>query len=329
LAENGQQETVALLLYDREQPSANRERTEMANKRSKTSDDAAVLKFLRTGGSKMPADLKSQRVADVKRSLTERFEHGRGIERQGAKLWSQLQKTDGPHNQKALDGLLGIHKKLAGTKIVAPKLGAEAGGFLPGRITAKVTPPFDYAITIPNVISGNPTVSGSCNTNGQLSGSAVTASARGLNAGSWYSEMGIYFHPVTAGTLHVSSTPAFSFQWWTNSLNTSLVRSFGSAQLGIFTLDRLGNVGGGAAMAMKQWDEQMTQQIRFDFGSNPGTPLSVQMNVNPTLIYALWVSLDVHVEGIGWPGSLAGAAMSVTVPSFTYQFDIQPVLASI
>jgi len=112
---------------------------------------------------------------------------------------------------------------------------------------------------------------------------------------------------VTAGTLHVSSTPAFSFQWWTNSLGSALVRSFGSAQLGIFTLDRLGNVGGGPAMAMKQWDEQMTQQIRFDFGSNSGTPLSVQMDVNPTLIYALWVSLDVHVEGVGWPGSLASS----------------------
>jgi hypothetical protein len=299
----------------------------MANKRSKTSDDAGVLKLLRTGGSKMPADLKSQRVADVKRSLAERFEHGRGVERQGVKLWSQLQKADGPSNQKALDGLVAIHKKLASTKVVAPKLGAEAGGFRPGRITAKVTPPFDYAITIPNVISGNPTVSGSCNTNGQLSGSAVTATARGLNAGSFYSEMGIYFHPVTAGTLYLSSTPSFSFQWWTNSLNTALVRSFGSAQLGIFTLDRLGNVGGGPTMAMKQWDEQMTQQIRFDFGSNPGTPLSVQMNVNPTLIYALFVSIDVHVEGIGWPGSLAGAVMSVAVPSFTYEFDMQPVLA--
>jgi hypothetical protein len=301
----------------------------MANKRSKTSDDAGVLKFLRTGGSKMPADLKSQRVADVKRNLSERYERGRGIERQGAKLWSQLQNTDAPSNQKALDGLLGIHKKLAGTKVVAPKLGVETGGWLPGRITAKVTPPFDYAITIPNVISGNPTVSGSCNTNGQLSGSAVTASAHGLNAGSFYSEMGIYFHPVTAGMLYLSSTPAFSFQWWTNSLNTALVRSFGSAQLGIFTLDRLGNVGGGAAMAMKQWDEQMTQQIRFDFGSNPGTPLAVQLNVNPTLIYALFVSIDVHVEGVGWPGSLAGAVMSVTVPSFTYQFDMQPVFSPI
>ena len=74
------------------------------------------------------------------------------------------------------------------------------------------------------------------------------------------------------------------------------------------------------------WDEQATQQIRFDFGSSASTPLSVELEVNPTLIYCLFVSLNVHVQGAGWPGSLAGAVISVAVPSFSYDFSIHPVL---
>jgi hypothetical protein len=300
----------------------------MATQRSKIIKDLDLSQLVRTGGRALPPTLERQRSAAVKSDLKQRFQTGRELERRSAQLWAQVQggQIDVAGNAKALDELLKLHRTYAATKIVAPGVVGGLGGFLPGHITAKVTPPFDYAITIPTVIAGQTAVSGASSTNGQLSGNAVSASARGLNAGSWYSEMGIYFHPMTAGTLRLSASPSFSFQFWTNSLNTSRVRSFGSAQLGIFTLDRLGHVGGVAVMQMKHWDEQLTGQIRFDFGSNPGTPLAIQTSVTPTLIYALFVSLDVHVEGVGWPGSLAGAKLSVAVPSFTWDFEMQPVL---
>jgi len=301
----------------------------MATRRSKSPRDPDLPTLLRTGGGlALPPALERQRSAAVKSDLKDRFQSGREAERQAQRLWAQLQ--GGPAvdagNAKTLDELLKLHRQFAATKVVAPGVGAEAGGFLPGRITAKVTPPFDYAITIPNVIVGQPTVSGASSTNGQLSGSAVTASKRGLNAGSWYSEMGIYFHPLSAGILRLTASPSFSFQFWTNSLGTSPVRSFGAASLGIFSLDRLGHVGGVAGAQMKQWDEQLSGQIRFDVGSSAGTPLSLQATVTPTLIYALFVALDVHVEGVGWPGSLAGSVLSVAVPSFTWDFELQPVL---
>jgi hypothetical protein len=279
----------------------------------------------------MPADLKGQRLAAARQSIREQVARA-GTARRGAKLWGALQGPSGPAGDDAasarsLDGLLALHKKLAGTNVAAPRVPAEVGGFFPGTISVKETPPFDYAITIPTVIFGNPVISGAANTNGQLNGSAVTA-MQGRSAGSWYSEMGLYFHPMAAGKLRLSTSPSFSFQWWTNSLKPQhAVRSFGHAGLGIFTLDRLGNVGGGAQPAhLKLWDEQATQQIRFDFGSNESTPLSVELEVNPTLIYCLFVSLQVHVEGVGWPGSLAGAVVSVVVPSFSYDFSIIPVL---
>lgn len=300
-------------------------------KRSSKTRQADVLKFLRTGGVKMPADLKSQRTAAAQRIVNERFAQSQGIGRRSAKLWGALhggsRMPADAASETALDGLLALHKKLASTKVVAPRVAGELGGIFPGTVSVKVTPPFDYVITIPTVISGSPTVTGSSNTNGQLTGSAVTA-MQGRNAGSWYSEMGLYFHPMTEGRIRLSASPSFSFQFWTNSLRAQdSVRSFGHAGLGIFTLDRLGHVGGGPEPAhLKMWDEQLTQQIRFDFGSSGNTPLSVEFDVNPTLIYALFVSLDVHVEGVGWPGSLAGAVLSVNVPSFTYEFSMLPVL---
>ena len=212
--------------------------------------------------------------------------------------------------------------------MAAPRVAAEVGGLFPGTISVKETPPFDYAITIPTVIAGNPVISGAANTNGQLNGSAVTPRA-GRSAGSWYSEMGLFFHPLAAGRLRLSTSPSFSFQWWTNSLRPQhLVRSFGHAGLGVFTLDRVGNVGtvGVGPAHLKLWDEQATQEIRFDFGSVASTPLSLEFEVNPTLIYCLFVSLNVHVQGAGWPGSLAGSVVSVIVPSFSYDFSLIPVL---
>jgi hypothetical protein len=301
-------------------------------RKSANSKQAGVLKFLRTAGTKMPADLKRQRIAAAKAIIKQRFDQSRGIGRQGARLWGQLQERSNPPgadpaNKRALDALLAMHKKLAAKKVAAPHVRPDLGGIFPGTISVKVTPPFDYAITIPTVIQGSPTVSGSANTNGQINGSAITAT-QGRNAGSFYCEMGLYFHPLAAGRLRLSASPSFSFQWWTNSLRAqSSVRSFGHAGLGIFTLDRLGHVGGGAQPDhLKMWDEQNTQEIRFDFGSSGNTPLSVELDVTPSLIYALFVSLDVHVEGVGWPGSLAGAVLAVNVPSFTYDFTIQPVL---
>ena len=302
----------------------------MARQRGR-SRESGVLKFLRTGGMRMPADLKGQRLAAAQEGIRQEVAR-EGIARRGAKLWGALQESTGPvgdgtADAKALDGLLAVHKKLAGTKVAAPPVAAEVGGLFPGTISVKETPPFDYAITIPTVILGDPVVTGAANTSGQLNGSAVTAT-EGRSAGSWYSEMGLYFHPLAAGRLRLSTSPSFSFQWWTNSLKPQhAVRSFGHAGLGIFTLDRLGNVGGGAQPAhLKLWDEQATQQIRFDFGSSASTPLSVELEVNPTLIYCLFVSLNVHVQGAGWPGSLAGAVISVAVPSFSYDFSIHPVL---
>jgi hypothetical protein len=40
----------------------------------------------------------------------------------------------------------------------------------------------------------------------------------------------------------------------------------------------------------------------------------------------VFIEAETHVEGVGWPGSLAGAVLSVTVPSITYDFQMRQVL---
>jgi hypothetical protein len=82
----------------------------------------------------------------------------------------------------------------------------------------------------------------------------------------------------------------------------------------------------GAVAVFDTWDPQATQQIQFDFGSNPHIPVSVQLEVDPSFACVMFVSTTTHVENVGWPGSLAGAMMSVTLPSITYELDLIPVL---
>jgi hypothetical protein len=295
----------------------------MAHRRP-TREDAAMLKFLRTGGQRIPADFTMRRRDAVQRHLQAQSNRGHGIVRRKIKALGGLPSAT-PGSERAEIELLALHQKLAGSPLTAPKIAADTGGLFPGRITVKVTPPFDYAFTIPDA-EGDVTSSGFANTNGQLAGRGVTGRKRGLQSAGMYAEMGIFFHPLSPGTIRVSANPTFSFQHWTNSLGSSFVRSFGSAQLGIFTFDRQGHIGGGPIMPMKTWNEEQTGQVRADFGFDQTAALSVQMDVTRTLVYALCVALDVHAFGVGWPGSLAGADLAVSVPSITWQFDLIPVL---
>jgi hypothetical protein len=139
--------------------------------------------------------------------------------------------------------------------------------------------------------------------------------------------VGILFHPISDGILRASAAPTSSFQWSTNSLGSSEVSSQGTVALEIFALEPQTtqpgdflNVGSVAAIG-KNWRERETGQIRFDFGSNVQSALSTQMNVSRHLLYVVFVSVNCNVTNVGWPGSLASSAMSVTVPSITWDFE--------
>jgi len=283
--------------------------------------------FLRHG-DKVPQGLLRRRMTEARRALTARFAERRAIQRQAEKYWAEIQRparaaAEDSRKVRAMDGLLGLHKKLAKRKLAAPRRGSQLGGIF-GGFSATFAPPFDYAYTLPFVEMGNTTLTGSANrSTGQTSGSAVTD----FNApcrGAMYTEMGIYFRPSSQGILRISARPAISLLWWTNSLHAdSAVRSLGSAGLGVWTQQGImGPAGAGAfAPSLTHWDHQETQQILLDLGTNPHEPLSCQLQVDPSWWCILFFATDNHVEGLGWPGSLAGSMTSVTLPSITVEFD--------
>ena len=81
------------------------------------------------------------------------------------------------------------------------------------------------------------------------------------------------------------------------------------------TIGETGTIVSTAANTFFSWDETQTDQVHFDFDFDVQAPvLSTQLDVNHTLVYLLFVDADVHVEGVGWPGSLAGAKLSVSIP---------------
>ena len=298
----------------------------MPTKTSGMQSQRKVFELLR--GGRIPEAFLRRRIAQVKETMAARFQEKEAVDKQYARYWSQIYKTPksdpSPRVMHAIDGLLGMHKKLARKKLVAPSVLGDIGGVLPGRFGATITPPFDYAFTIPFLNYGNPSLTGSANKNtGQISGSAVS-DFQAASFGTMYTEMGIYLHPMFGpATLSVSAHPAFSIEWWTNSLYAdSTVVSLGQGALGIY--GQQGEIGPitGSIAPFDSWDEEMTQQVLFDFGSNPHIPISVETQVDPSFNYALFVSTVNHVQNVGWPGSLAGSMMSVTLPSITFELDL-------
>jgi hypothetical protein len=301
--------------------------------------DEQRLKLFRDAKG-IPDDLARKRIADIQERRKAQLEQLIATRQEMTKYWSEIKKSapgaSDPQTARALEGLLGMHKKLAAQKLAAPKLSGGIGGIRPGSISATVVPPFDYNIQIPTVLAGNqPTISGSTDKNtGQMSVSCNTATEPGFNGGSMYTTVGIYFHPVATGTLTVRATPKYSFQWWTNSIPpSSLVRSFGSGNLNIYGVDvasqttgAVGTIISTASQQFVSWDEQQIDQINLDFGFDLETTVTTQIDVDHTLVYLLFVDIEAGVEGVGWPGSLAGAEISATVPSISYDFEPRLVL---
>jgi hypothetical protein len=241
-----------------------------------------------------------------------------------------------PQARRAQDALRKLHDKHAKQKVSVANLRPGLGGVFPDATTVTVVPPFDYDILIQGSLAGNAaTLQGSSSkSTGKMDLSAVTSSDKGFGGGSVYTTVGVYFHPPGPGTLTLRAAPTYSFQWWTNSLRpTADVRSFGSVTLTVYgvdlahqTIGETGTILATANSVLHLWDESQTGEIRLDFGFDLQTSGSVQLDVTRQLVYLLFVAADVHVHGVGWPGSLAGAKLAVGVPSLTYEFRAQQVL---
>jgi hypothetical protein len=287
--------------------------------------ELAVLR----GGKAIPEAFLRQRREAAKKQLAASFPAPRPIDRQAARYFKELQpKPDykDPKKAAAVKGLLELHQQRVKQKLNAPKVAREFSGILPGRFGATVAPPFDYAYTEPFLIQDAPQLIGSVNKNtGQMSAGAFTGTD-GHSIGTMYTEMGIYLHPAFGpADLIVSAAPSFSFDEATNSLTPdAAVRSFGSVAVSIYA--QTGEIGpiNATDSLVFEFDQQPAGQLQFDFGSNTDVRRTAQMGVDPSFQCALFVSIVAHVEGIGWPGSVASSHIVVSVPSIS--FELQPIL---
>jgi hypothetical protein len=313
----------------------------MPSRKKRTPPKVDVLQALR-GGKAPSRNLVQQVLANVHEQRCKEFDRGSTSERQMAKYFDQVQQLPGvntkdPGVARSLSGLLSLHQKFAKQKLAAPKAALDLGGFLPGHIAVNAIPPFDFDHVLFGSGTGSniATRTASANRlNGQINLSAITSANQGFGGGSAYGVVGLYFHPFGSGTLTVRAAPKYSYQWWTNSIRpTALVKSHGHVSLVIYGVDAYGDTTGEtgtivstAATVLFSWDEEETNQVRFDFKSDLQTPGAVTMNVDHSLVYYLFVEAQAAVHGFGWPGSLAGAKLSITVPSIAYDYHLHPVL---
>jgi len=301
----------------------------MARSSGSSRAHAELAQLLRFGGAKIPAGFAAKSLAATKTLLKKNLETPNGLRAQASKLYGRLGGASpidvhDPANQPALDALLAQHKKIAAKKLAFPKVRPGLGSIfpLPGTISGTVVPPFDFADFIPSLGANvhNPTMSASASVNGQISGSVVSASAIGFNTGNEYARVGIYFHPIADGTLTISATPTFSFQWSTNSLNTSFVGSSGGVALTIYALNDEFQIGATAGTPYVSWENFDCGQIHFGFGFDVQQSASASLQVSPGWVYLCFVEVDASATGVGWPGSLATAMASATVPAISYEF---------
>lgn len=311
----------------------------MATSKKKNSKSDTALKALQ--GKAPPKNVVKEALAEMHGRQEAELAKGSANQRQMSKHFDQVQKTPAidtrdPGVARSLESLIGLHHKFAKQKLPSPKA-ADIGGLFPAGISVTSPPPFDFdhvlfgSGTGSNVATREATAN---RLNGQINLSAITSSNKGFGGGSAFGVVGQYFHPFGSGVLTVHAAPKFSFQWWTNSIRpTADVKSFGSIVLNIFGVDAFADTTGesntivsNAATVLHLWDEQETNQVRFDFKFDQETSGSVSLNANHSLVYYLFVSANVGVHAVGWPGSLAGSKLAVTVPSISFDYELLPIL---
>jgi hypothetical protein len=295
----------------------------MAKRSGARRRDLEVMEFFRLGGKKIPAGFAGKALATTKAMRRRQMVAVQGMRSERAKLFARLKDepsvaVDDPANKKTLEQILNLHRKLAAKKLRFPKVRGGIGWISPGTMSGTLAPPFDFADTIPAEISGNTELSASANVDGQIGASAATAES-GPNNGSEFARVGFFFHPMTVGTLTVSASPTYSFEWSTNSLNNTPVTSSGDVGLTVYGMNELAQILSTAGSAYTSW-QQDTTGVQFDFGFDLQNSQSVSLSVTPAQIYLCFVDVFAQAMGCGWPGSLASAMASATVPSMSFEF---------
>lgn len=300
----------------------------MASNKSRVQSD--ISQFFRVDEA-VQNDL-ARSVLDFREKKKRQIQERNAILQQMSRYQSEVQGLAKPARgaSKALDGLLGIHETLAKHKLAPPQVIPGPGGVSGLSYSVTVTPPYQYQPPTQQAIYPDgyePTLMGVADpSTGQLSATAVTAN-QGTGTGWIDNALGVYFTSSVPGTLTASVNPIYSFEWWTESFSASAaVTASLQGALNIW-----GGLPGGSIEAaftepFVYFNEQQPGPLVLKDGFNLQGSASLSVPLDPSLVYIIFVSVDASALGLGAGGSIAGAMVSVTVPSITYDFQMQPVV---
>lgn len=280
------------------------------------------------GGSAVAEAVVRRGMGDAERRLKDEFTRQLAERKRLASTSAALRDlTLGPDADRrrlraVATRLRTLDRGLAGQKLKAPTGGGDVERQALSSILVTRVPPYDYPWTW-QWQSGGASVSVGANRNTGAMSFALWNNGRNASAAA-AAALGIYFRPsVSNGILRLSSTPRFSYLWWT-------ICAFASAHsdgwIGLY-VGRYTLAGGfdGAPVNQKlyQWnDDSWWSGAGSNSGSTSGYPLFAQFNVDSAHWYALWVWCGGYVHGEGWgtfSGSGAGSDLNVTVPSITWE----------
>jgi hypothetical protein len=285
-------------------------------------------------GPKIPESMWRRVFAHASRHRAEEIREKSAMRQQAAKHLSRIEQpiagTAGgdPEVQRALSGLRAITDRVAKRKLVAPRSAKVLPGILAGTYALRFTPPYAQSSgsETPDP-GGDPTLSASSVPNlGQYNvGVATDPNSRsGGGCNYWF---GVSFTSLfEPATVRVQLDAQIAFSWWVNSIGPS-ASSIGEV-LVLITQFGNGVIAQNDAFAA-YWNQVAYRELNFDFGSMT-VPVSVEAQLS-NASYPVFVLVNVvaGAQAAGWPGSLAGANLAVTVPSITVEVTKNPLETAI
>jgi hypothetical protein len=272
---------------------------------------------LAAGQRKVERDL----LREFRETTSRRAELTAASNRAHASLLDSLKR-----DKRTADGvsrLRQLHDRLSKQKLRIPAGSKPSQRVYTGSIGATVVPPYNYPWTWYST-SGGATHSEAANVNsGQMSFSLYTGMDGGSSATD-FASVGIFFHPLPdcPTELQVWSTPSFNFDWWTICAFAS-AHSDGWIGLRVDSYNLAGAlVGTPVYQKSSLWWDDSWWSGASNAGSNSGYPLYARLTVDQQHWYAIRVWGGASVSAAGWStfsGSGAGASLSATVPSITWQ----------
>jgi hypothetical protein len=200
----------------------------------------------------------------------------------------------------------------------SPRIVADLG--------ATVVAPYDFEAVLFSSTGSPANASSAHRISGQIT-SSIGANFNNASSASDAAAVGIFFHPPTdcPGTLRISSSVAFTFDWDTAG---ALASAHSDGWIGML-VERFNLDGFPSGVVIDQrmvlWsDDSWWTGAGFFDGSNSGFPLFAQFPVDNQHFFHIWVRCGGSISSAGWAGwfgSTAGSRIIGVVPSITWELS--------